>query len=175
MNLCFISWTSTISESLGNTVPKSQKLTGVCILPPLCPLWAVKRHVSVPVFLGTYFALCDKGLILFTECVCMCVRVCVVLNILCPSGSHHCLKVNLALVYVAKSVFCSRTWLIVWIGLRFIFFNFWKFCYFFDDFTPSVFLLFLSRHPLSHRNDLLSFFLVLCITYRYSKFKWGKC
>lgn len=73
MNLCFISWTSTISESLGNTVPKSQKLTGVCILPPLCPLWAVKRHVSVPVFLGTYFALCDKGLILFTEWVCACV------------------------------------------------------------------------------------------------------
>ena len=157
MNLYFISWTRTVSESLGN----NQKLTGVPILPPLCPLWAVKRHMRVPIFLGTYFALCDKGLILFTKSVC--VYVCVVLNILWPPGSHHCLKVNLALVYVTKAVFCSRTWLIVWIGLGFIFFNFWKFCYFFDDFTPSVFLLFLSRHPLSHRNYLCIIFLLFSV------------
>ena len=65
--------------------------------------------MSVPVFLGTYFALCDKGLILFTKSVCVCVCVFVVLNILCPPGSHHCLKVNLALVYVTKPVFCSCT------------------------------------------------------------------
>ena len=76
MNLCFIYWTRTVSESLGNTVLKNQKLTGVYILPALCPLWAVKRHMSVPVFLGTYFALCDKGLILFTKSVCVCVCVC---------------------------------------------------------------------------------------------------
>lgn len=79
----------------------------------LSPLNSVKRHVSMPVFLRTYFALCDKGLIVFTKSVC----VYVVVNTLCSPGSHRCLKVDLALVYGTKSVFCSHTGVIVWLGL----------------------------------------------------------
>ena len=50
--------------------------------------------------------------------------------------------------------------LLIW---KFIFFNFWKFCYFFDDFTPSVFLFFLSRHPLSQRTISVSFFFLFSV------------
>ena len=42
--------------------------------------------------------------------------------------------------------------LLIW---KFIFFNFWKFCYFFDDF--------LSRHPLSQRTISVSFFFLFSV------------
>lgn len=87
----------------------------------LCPLWALLRgkgHVSILTFLGTLLHVGKVLISLMDREREERVFVCVVLIYLASSWFSLCWREeNWDLAYVTVYLFCSHTWLIVWVGL----------------------------------------------------------
>lgn len=115
----------------------------------LCPLWALLRgkgHMSILTFLGTLLHV-GWVLILLTDRERGEGVVCVVLIDLASSLFSLCWREeNWDLAYVTVSLFCSHTWLIVWVGLGSNSFSSHYQCYWWEIWYQADSYTFVGNH-----------------------------